>query len=230
MSRLPSATSGPSSLTACQRLTYLTSPPYTSVPCPTEPCTFSVFSLDQQYRPFSWSSWTFGLASYWFARWQHESPVVPFSPMASQWELRSTLPFSSCFLYNLKFPASRFLGFATCFHAGILLDLFDPEDGGDMFIWNVDWHSTDYTALYPEDNALHTRKIYRYLKSGGADIHGYLSILIENLFERTISREMPCSFTHNMLLLAFALYDIFAAQKFAEQYNIFTVKTFWSLQ
>jgi hypothetical protein len=25
----------------------------------------------------------------------------------------------------------------ACFHAGILLGLFDPEDGGDMFIGNV---------------------------------------------------------------------------------------------
>jgi hypothetical protein len=26
---------------------------------------------------------------------------------------------------------------------------FDPEDGGDIFLWNVTWLSTDYTALYP---------------------------------------------------------------------------------
>jgi hypothetical protein len=26
---------------------------------------------------------------------------------------------------------------ANCFHADILLDLFDPEDGGDMFLRNV---------------------------------------------------------------------------------------------
>jgi hypothetical protein len=26
---------------------------------------------------------------------------------------------------------------ATCFHAGILLGLFDPEDGGDVFLWNI---------------------------------------------------------------------------------------------
>jgi hypothetical protein len=26
---------------------------------------------------------------------------------------------------------------------------FDPEDGGDIFLRNVGWHSTDYTTLYP---------------------------------------------------------------------------------
>jgi hypothetical protein len=37
----------------------------------------------------------------------------------------------------------------SCFHAGFLLDLcFDPEDGGDMFLRNVGWFSTDYTALH----------------------------------------------------------------------------------
>jgi hypothetical protein len=36
-----------------------------------------------------------------------------------------------------------------CFHAGFLLGLFfDPEDRGDMFLRNVGWLSTDYTALY----------------------------------------------------------------------------------
>jgi hypothetical protein len=38
---------------------------------------------------------------------------------------------------------------ATCFHAGFLLGLFDPEDGGDMFLRNVGRLSTDYTALSP---------------------------------------------------------------------------------
>jgi hypothetical protein len=65
---------------------------------------------------------------------------------------------------------------ATCLHAGFLLNLFfrpwkwrryippkrpactlvscrtyffDPEDGDDMFLRKVGWHSTEYTALYP---------------------------------------------------------------------------------
>jgi hypothetical protein len=33
--------------------------------------------------------------------------------------------------------------------AGILLGLFDPKDGGDIFLRNVGELSTDYAALYP---------------------------------------------------------------------------------
>jgi hypothetical protein len=42
--------------------------------------------------------------------------------------------------------------FAACYllHAGFWLGLsFDPEVGGDMFLRNFGWHSTDYTVLYP---------------------------------------------------------------------------------
>jgi hypothetical protein len=35
-------------------------------------------------------------------------------------------------------------------HAGFLLGLlFDPEDGGTIFLRNIGWLSVDYTALYP---------------------------------------------------------------------------------
>jgi hypothetical protein len=33
--------------------------------------------------------------------------------------------------------------------AGVLLSLFDSEDGGSMFLRNVDWLSTDFMVLYP---------------------------------------------------------------------------------
>jgi hypothetical protein len=40
---------------------------------------------------------------------------------------------------------------ATCLHAGILLgSVVDLEDEGDMFIRNVGWLGTEYTALYPQ--------------------------------------------------------------------------------
>jgi hypothetical protein len=39
---------------------------------------------------------------------------------------------------------------------GFLLGLSFPEDGGDMFRRNIDWHLTDYTWRYiPEDGTLH---------------------------------------------------------------------------
>jgi hypothetical protein len=34
-------------------------------------------------------------------------------------------------------------------HAGILLGLFDPEDGGTMCFWNDGWLSMNYMALHP---------------------------------------------------------------------------------
>jgi hypothetical protein len=49
---------------------------------------------------------------------------------------------------------------STFFHTGFLLGLFfNPEDGGDMFLRNVGWLSTDYTARYiPEDRTLHEHR------------------------------------------------------------------------
>jgi hypothetical protein len=41
-----------------------------------------------------------------------------------------------------KQVASRMLVFCWTY-------FFDPEDGGDMFLRNVGWNSTDYTASYP---------------------------------------------------------------------------------
>jgi hypothetical protein len=65
-----------------------------------------VFLLDQQ---------TPVLVSYWFARWSCESPAVSFCPTASQWELRSTVPFPPYFLHNREFPASPLLGLPPAF-------------------------------------------------------------------------------------------------------------------
>jgi hypothetical protein len=48
---------------------------------------------------------------------------------------------------------------------------FDPEDGKDLFLRNVGWHLTDYTALYPRRCTLHNLrcdnlKSYTILSSG----------------------------------------------------------------
>jgi hypothetical protein len=45
-------------------------------------------------------------------------------------------------------PSSSWFAFCllhACFLLGLLLH---PEDGGDVFLWNVGWLSTDCTALY----------------------------------------------------------------------------------
>jgi hypothetical protein len=44
--------------------------------------------------------------------------------------------------------------------AGSLFGLFfDPEDGGDMLLQNVDWLSMDYTVFYPRrENSSETNK------------------------------------------------------------------------
>jgi hypothetical protein len=63
----------------------------------------------------------------------------------------------SSFRRNISSPSSgsknktsKKRAWATCFHVGFLLRLpFYPEDEDDIFLRNVSWHWTDYTALYP---------------------------------------------------------------------------------
>jgi hypothetical protein len=39
----------------------------------------------------------------------------------------------------------------SLFYSGFFLGLFfHTQDGGDIFLRNIDWLSTDYTALYPK--------------------------------------------------------------------------------
>jgi hypothetical protein len=52
------------------------------------------------------------------------------------WDITPCIPLKVCSACNLL-------------HAGFLLDLFNPEDGGNIFLPNGDWILTYYLALYP---------------------------------------------------------------------------------
>jgi hypothetical protein len=53
-----------------------------------------------------------------------------------------------------KFAWNKLLLLATCFHAGILIALFDPEDGGDMFLRKFGRRSRDYRRYIPQESTL----------------------------------------------------------------------------
>jgi hypothetical protein len=86
--------------------------------------------------------------------WRFNQPMLPLYGILLQtltpanWNVSSERSFSLC--YKRYFINCNSCLLASCFHASFLRYLFfDPEDGGDMFLRNVGWHSTDYTALYP---------------------------------------------------------------------------------
>jgi hypothetical protein len=122
-----------------------TSFPYLAAPCLPHTYTFSRTSN----RPFS-GPCTPVIFSYWFAllvKWCWRFHSIRWT---SQWELGSSRPLTFCFLYKLGLPS----GGLFCLPPACLLVsywnyFFDSEDGGDMFLRNVGWHSADYTALYP---------------------------------------------------------------------------------
>jgi hypothetical protein len=57
------------------------------------------------------------------------------------WNITLSVESQPTFWRNMSPPE-----LATCF---ILVSCFDFEDGSEMFLRNVGWISTDYTALYP---------------------------------------------------------------------------------
>jgi hypothetical protein len=203
-----------SSLTACLRLTHFTSLPYTSVPYPTQPYNFSCLFRRPAIQPLfrvilNFSSCLIlvrmraqrlyslprGASGNWGPLFHF--PPASYTILSFQPEDFSALPpaftLVSCSAYsNLKMEA-------ICF----------SETSVD-----IQWTARRYIPL---DSALHTRKMYRYLKWGGADSHGYPSILTENLVDRNISPKMSCRLTHNALLLVLALYDILATKKLTDQ-------------
>jgi hypothetical protein len=81
--------------------------PYTFFPC--------LFFLDQQNLPVSGPHKLLFLSPIGSISGRVRAKRFHSVSRASQWELRSTLPFPSCFLYNPKFPASRLLGLPLAF-------------------------------------------------------------------------------------------------------------------
>jgi hypothetical protein len=55
---------------------------------------------------------------------------------------------TSTLLGPLEWGNPNYWQLATYFQADILFGLFDLEDGGDIFLRNVGWLSTDYTASF----------------------------------------------------------------------------------
>jgi hypothetical protein len=73
----------------------------------------------------------------------------------SQQELTCWLPFSSCFLYNVKIGKLIAL-LATCFHTGFLLGLFhDPEDGATYSYETLTEFQCSIQRYIPEVRILH---------------------------------------------------------------------------
>jgi hypothetical protein len=116
MSRLPSDKSTPSSPTVCLQHIHLTLFPHTSFPCSTHlhnfsPCLFlrreKPPPFQGQQNPCSCVLLVHSVVC--------ESPTVLFYPTVSQWRIRFTLPFLSCFLCNQKLPASWLLGLPPAF-------------------------------------------------------------------------------------------------------------------
>jgi hypothetical protein len=61
-------------------------------------------------------------------------------------------------------------------------------NGGDMFLRNVGWLSTDYTALVPEDNNFSVSTFISYVGRGG------LEVFLSTLQWRCSYRSVPSSF------------------------------------
>jgi hypothetical protein len=86
----------------------------------------------------------------------------PISGRSAEWtQLDSTPHYTNlkknvnCWIEALTAVVMKWLiGKPACFHAGILLGLFDPKDGGDMFVRNFGYFQWITWRYIPEDNAL----------------------------------------------------------------------------
>jgi hypothetical protein len=112
-------------------------------------------------------------------RKRHSSWWPPWKPqiLHSIWE--------SLQEFYLLGPGTTLLG--TCLYAAFLLDLFfDPENGGEIFLRNVGWLSTDYTALYLR------RQIFiciKFLNTQHARTNSYLNFERRSVCSHDIHRD-----------------------------------------
>jgi hypothetical protein len=76
---------------------------------------------------------------------------------------------------------------------------FDPEDGGDMFLRNVGWNSTDYTAHIPDDDTLqHLEKLIIAQSWNSSPFTEYESLLLCS--QQPATRPYPISLRYILIL------------------------------
>jgi hypothetical protein len=109
------------------------------------------------------------------------------------WDIKPCSPFkvNRRFGGNISPPSSGRSKACHLPHDGFLLRLFDPEDGGTMFLRNIGWLSTDYTALYHRrQNFINTAvrnlivQIKRILNSGNASYQPVQNLLFPHLLPK----------------------------------------------
>jgi hypothetical protein len=84
---------------------------------------------------------------------------------------------------------------------------FDPKDGGDMFLRNVGWHSTDYTMLHPRSGCSSEPPLWKpqILQS---DYSLYCWILLS--FDTFWNNSLVCKFLFmNSSWIVYMKYDIY---------------------
>jgi hypothetical protein len=129
------------------------------------------------------------------------------------WECQPTFRrnISHPFLVSKNKPSKKPALLATCFHAGFLLGLlFDTETGGGMFLRNVGWHSTDYTALYRHrcDN-LKSYKIFVAHVHKHMKLFAALCVISESYkMQTSVFREFYLFWIYSTLIVSFK-YRIF---------------------
>jgi hypothetical protein len=121
-----------SSFTACLWLTYLTSLPYTLVPCPTHPYVFSVFFLDQQKRPFSGPHKLLFLSPIGLLSGHVRAQRFHSAPWSASgnWGPLFRFPPASYIIQNFWPGDYSACHLPSCWLVSCSLDSLDPEDGG----------------------------------------------------------------------------------------------------